>query len=156
MLKTRQRCPRCFQEIWRIKLAALSGDGKARRHPLGSAWRQSYFSIGGQFLAYMADSWSNTALGVIEEALASHETTTDSIAAYLRRVPSPTLIMRGNRTLGSVLTREWSQWAVGMLPRGEDVYFPAAGHAIHGSSPADFVDKTVRFVAQHSCCAAAY
>jgi len=100
--------------------------------------------VGGAFLRYMARCWVNTAAGVLEEALNPVETE-DEVARVLAAIPEATMIMRGNSALGSVLSEDAAERAARLMAHGEVSYFPTAGHAIHGSRPAEFVAEILRF-----------
>lgn len=131
-----------FLEILEVQESAGSTD-EMRRAILSALTIHS--EGGGELLRkYMADTWLRTAPGVLREALHPIESQ-DDIEAALAAITTPTLIMRGNGELGSVLSPESSQNALAVLPRGEEAYFPRAGHAIHGSQPLEFVEAILRF-----------
>jgi pimeloyl-ACP methyl ester carboxylesterase len=53
--------------------------------------------------------------------------------------------MRADPARGGVLGEEQAQRAVALLPNGAYRYFPGAGHAIHGTKPAEFVQAVLSF-----------
>jgi pimeloyl-ACP methyl ester carboxylesterase len=133
-----------FLQIQAIKRAAEPADSDLVRAQILPLLREHSEGAGELLLRYMADTWSRTAIGVIDEALASADSF-DSLEATLTKIESPTLIMRGNPRLGSVLDEETARYAVDLLPHGEELYFPESGHAIHGSSPVAFTEAVRRF-----------
>ena len=90
----------------------------------------------------MSEMWHEAADGVLEEMLASPDDYFD-VEAALRADEAPTLIMRADPAQGGVLSAEQAERAKQQLPRGELVYLPGVGHAIHAEEPAEFV-KLVR------------
>lgn len=131
-----------FLELLRIKRE--SATPHEQRAALLAALSRDDTRAGLIHLRYMAECWSVTSPGVLVDALWPTETVED-MAAALSALDVPTLIMRGNPSRGSVVDPGDAAWALQFLACGEEQYFPNAGHAIHGSSPAAFVDAVMRF-----------
>jgi non-heme chloroperoxidase len=135
-----------FLDLLDIKQSGLSG---AEEHlAILAALHGHHQNGGGRYLGYLAETWARTAPGVLRDALNPSESQV-GIEAALAAIDVPTLIMRGNQELGAVLTKEHARTAVNLLRRGEELYFPKSGHAIHGSQPAEFVGAILDF-AEHT------
>lgn len=104
---------------------------------------------GNSLIRYMAEAWTSTAPGVLEDALTPVEKP-EQIDAAIAAIDAPVLILRGNQDRGSVLPEAVSKHALSLLIQGSEQYFAGSGHAIHGSEPARFVDAVVRFVQRES------
>lgn len=102
----------------------------------------------GRFLVEaMSDMWHRAADGVITDLLANEENYF-AIDSAMTAVESPTLIMRADPECGGVLTESQASHARNLLPQGNVVYVPGAGHAIHATKPAEFVRLLLAFTAQ--------
>lgn len=107
---------------------------------------QSYNPGAGRFLMrMMAEMWENTADGVLTEALGNAGHYFDVDAALVGD-EAPTLIMRADPERGAALTEKDVERALTLLPDGQAVYVPGAGHAIHATRPAEFAALVHEFV----------
>ena len=102
--------------------------------------------IGRHLAGVMEEMWREAADGVITEMLA------DSggyfaIDGALRAIPSPTLLMAADPTMAPALTPEGTGRALTLLPDAQAVTVYGAGHAIHATRPAEFVQSILNFVA---------
>jgi pimeloyl-ACP methyl ester carboxylesterase len=100
--------------------------------------------VGAHYLKTMSEMWHEAADGVITDALA-HGGDYFAIDDQLRHTDSPTLIMQADRERGGVLTDEQAARALALLPRGQWIKVPGAGHAIHATSPEEFVRQVRAF-----------
>jgi len=132
-----------FEDILRIKQAGVSETEQCQA--IYRALQGESEGAGGTFVRYMAESWTRCAPGVLAEALHPVETA-EQIDAALIAIESPVLLMRGNQDRGSVLPPEVAARALNLLRFGRERYFPASGHAIHGSEPARFVTEVEEFM----------
>lgn len=96
------------------------------------------------YLEAMSEMWHEASDGVITDVL-------DDMDAYwniepaLRWNTAPTLILRADPSRGGVLTDIEARRATNILPRGNLIYVPGAGHAIHADKPADFTNILLDF-----------
>lgn len=104
----------------------------------------SYAGSGATWRRVMAEMWQRAADGVIVDLLANREHAF-AIHQALRVDESPTLIMRGDRARGSVLTDAQVADALALLPRGSAVHVAGAGHAVHADRPEEFARLVLRF-----------
>ncbi len=138
-----------FEEILRIKSELPYAE---QTQEIYAALLRDNPTAGKAYLRYMSETWATSATGVVHEALHPIETQVQ-IETALRSIDAPTLIMRGNLDLGSVLRPEVAHRALALLPHGEEQYFENAGHAIHGSQPEKFVQTLLDFVSRTSLAA---
>lgn len=102
----------------------------------------------GQFLLRaMSAMWHQAADGVILDLLARRDEYF-ALDAALPATESPTLLMRADPARGGTLTEAEAKRTVALLPRGECVFMPGAGHAIHATKPAEFTRRLLDFVSR--------
>jgi pimeloyl-ACP methyl ester carboxylesterase len=130
------RDPETFRTIGRLKRddpAALPGYLQATNPGIG------------RFLAeMMAEMWQEAAPAVIGDMLASADSYFD-IDSSLSTTEQPTLILQADRDRGGVLTDQQAARAISLLPNGTLTRVPGAGHAIHATNPAEFVNLVTDF-----------
>lgn len=96
------------------------------------------------YLEAISEMWRQAADGVIVDVL-------DDVDAYwniepaLRWNTAPTLILQADQSRGGVLTDIEARRAVSILPRGDLMYIPGAGHAIHADKPVEFTNILLDF-----------
>lgn len=100
--------------------------------------------VGSHYLNTMAGMWQQAADGVLTEPLA-RASDYFAIDSHLRHIDSPTLILQADRARGGVLTDEQAERALDLLPTGQWVKVPGAGHAIHATAPERFVQLIREF-----------
>jgi pimeloyl-ACP methyl ester carboxylesterase len=100
--------------------------------------------VGAHYLTTMAQMWHSAADGVITEPLA-HPGDYFAIDDQLRAIDAPTLILQADPERGGVLTDAQAERALKLLPRGEWIQVPGAGHAIHATNPFEFVREVRAF-----------
>jgi pimeloyl-ACP methyl ester carboxylesterase len=100
--------------------------------------------VGAHYLSTMAQMWEVAADGVITEMLA-HSGDYFAIDDQLRFIESPTLILQADPQRGGVLTDDQAQRTLTLLPHGEWIKVPGAGHAIHATNPGEFVRHVREF-----------
>lgn len=120
---------------------------KLKREPSGQLadYLQSQNPGSGRLYAEaMSDMWRAAADGIITDVLVDPDHYWN-IDAALRWNRAPTLILQADRDRGGVLTDAQADRAVALLPRGQLLRVPGAGHAIHGDKPAEFVRILLNF-----------
>lgn len=96
------------------------------------------------YVEAMSDMWHRAADGVIVDVLDNADTYWN-IEPALRWNTAPTLILRADPNRGGVLTDVEARRAINILPRGNLIYVPGAGHAIHADKPVEFTNILLRF-----------
>jgi pimeloyl-ACP methyl ester carboxylesterase len=100
---------------------------------------------GRHYLHMMSEMWHEAADGVIEDMLASPDDYY-AVGDHLRHIEAPTLLLQADPALGGVLSTEEAERALALLPHGQQIEVPGAGHAIHAYKPAEFVQIVSAFV----------
>jgi pimeloyl-ACP methyl ester carboxylesterase len=81
------------------------------------------------------------ACGAIRTLRTFRDALADPVEAKLPRVDVPTLLVRGERD--AIVPRDWAEQAVALLPRGQLLEIPGAGHAVNYNAPQELA-KVVR------------
>ncbi len=97
----------------------------------------------------MSEMWHRAADAVIQELLENPDTYYEMERA-LRNIESPTLLIQADPAKGAVLREIDIQRALELLPHGESITIPGAGHAVHAFKPAEFVSIVERFSQRES------
>jgi pimeloyl-ACP methyl ester carboxylesterase len=92
----------------------------------------------------MAEMWQEAAPAVTGDMLSSGDSYFD-IDSSLSTTEQPTLILQADRDRGGVLTDQQAARAISLLPNGILTRVPGAGHAIHATNPAEFVNLVTDF-----------
>lgn len=96
------------------------------------------------YVEAMSEMWHRSADGVIVDVLDNADSYWN-IEPALRWNTAPTLILRADPNRGGVLTDIEARRAINILPRGNLIYVPGAGHAIHADKPVEFTNILLHF-----------
>jgi pimeloyl-ACP methyl ester carboxylesterase len=68
----------------------------------------------------------------------------DRVETKLPRIGTPTLVVRGSRDV--LVSQEWAERMVQLLPRGELLVMPGLAHTINYTAPVRFVEAIRHFL----------
>jgi N-formylmaleamate deformylase len=78
----------------------------------------------------------------------ARENNDHSLEPLLTTVACPTLVIAGDTALGGALSAEQVRRAAQLLPRGEGIMIPGAGHSVHRDQPERFAQAVLGFLAR--------
>jgi 2-hydroxy-6-oxonona-2,4-dienedioate hydrolase len=89
----------------------------------------------------LRDYWRAGRRGIVDTArMALH----DRVETKLPHITAPTLVVRGSYDV--LVSQEWTEQMVRLLPRGELLVMPALAHTINYTAPTEFVRSIRRFL----------
>ena len=89
----------------------------------------------------LRDYWRAGWRGIVDTArMALH----DQIETKLPHITAPTLVVRGSCDV--LVSKEWAEQMVQLLPRGELLVMPALAHTINYTAPTEFVHAIRHFL----------
>ena len=116
-----------------------------------AAWyRQEYPHWDDEDCARRAEAITSTAPGVFAELRAASAEAlangTGDRTHLLARIESPALLLRGNPELGGMVDPRDAVRFREIMPRGQVVYIPTAGHGLHRDASGAFLDAVIPFL----------